>query len=73
MSDLRESGSIESDADTIVFVYRDGYYNEKADQGIAELIVAKQRNGPTRTAHATWESTCARFGNIGTYGWAGGQ
>ncbi|MCS6898584.1 MAG: replicative DNA helicase [Myxococcales bacterium] len=56
------SGAIEQDADLIMFIYRDDYYNkETAHKGIAEIIVAKQRNGPTGKALLRWDSACTRF------------
>lgn len=65
LSDLRESGAIEQDADTIMFIYRDEYYFEDSpDQGIAEVIVAKQRNGPTGKLRVRFESAYTRFDNL---------
>jgi replicative DNA helicase len=66
ISDLRESGAIEQDADNIVFIYRDDYYNreDSAEPNIAELIIAKQRNGPTGTAKVRFDKQWTRFDNL---------
>ncbi|MDE3191184.1 MAG: replicative DNA helicase [Acidobacteriota bacterium] len=65
LSDLRESGSIEQDADLVAFVYRDEYYNEDSDQqGIAEVILAKHRNGPTDSIKLTFLKRYAKFSDL---------
>jgi replicative DNA helicase len=66
LADLRESGAIEQDADTIVFIYRDEYYNPETttDRGVAELLISKQRNGPTGKVHVRFTASCTRFDNL---------
>jgi len=66
LSDLRESGSIEQDADLVCFLYRDDYYHpdDTDAPGIAELNVAKHRNGPTTVVKLGWRKDCARFLNL---------
>ena len=65
LSDLRESGAIEQDADVVVFLYRDDYYNKDTDKkNIAEVIIAKQRNGPIGTVELVWLPNYTKFANM---------
>lgn len=65
LSDLRESGAIEQDADVVMFIYRDDYYNKDSEmKGVSEIIVAKQRNGPIGTVNLAWLPQYTRFANM---------
>ncbi len=68
LSDLRESGSIEQDADIVMFIYRDEKYDENSEKkGIAEIIVAKHRNGPVGTINLRFFDQTARFADLELY------
>ena len=65
LSDLRESGSIEQDADVVMFLYRDEYYNKETEEkGIGECIIAKQRNGPVGTVKMAWIGAHSKFADL---------
>jgi replicative DNA helicase len=65
MSDLRESGSIEQDADIVAFLYRDDYYDKESEKkNIIEIIIAKQRNGPVGTVELAFQKSFNKFVNL---------
>lgn len=74
LSDLRESGAIEQDADVVMFLYREGYYNRdlsEAEQRVAEVIIAKQRNGPIGTVNLLWMPELTKFSDMDREPYAG--
>ena len=65
LSDLRESGAIEQDAEVVMFIYIDDYYNKDSEnKNIAEIIIAKQRNGPIGTVNLVWLPNYTKFVNM---------
>ena len=68
LSDLRESGSIEQDADLVMFLYRDDYYNENSEKkNIAEVIIGKNRSGSTGSTELAWLGSYTKFANLEHY------
>ncbi len=68
LSDLRRSGAIEQDADVVMFLYRDEYYHPDTEKkGIAEIILAKQRNGPTGTVELVWLDRFTKFADMAKF------
>jgi replicative DNA helicase len=69
LSDLRESGAIEQDADIVLFLYRDDYYNPETDEkNICEVLVSKHRSGPTGVVKLAWLDKYTKFGDISKIG-----
>ena len=68
LSDLRESGAIEQDADVVMFLYRDEYYTKEKckEPGITEVIIGKQRNGSVGTVKLAWNGELTKFSNLDT-------
>ena len=68
LSDIRDSGAIEQDADVVMFIHREDYYDKETEEkNIAEIIIAKQRNGPLGTVRLAWVSEFTKFLNLSSY------